>query len=243
MSGPVYGGGEPNTTWNTAAWDSNWQQPSPQGQGADYGPPGPGWGPGAEQDHPEGTSTSGKGGWILAGVLGVIALLAVGTLGFVMLSGDEADPSATSASADSSQGAAAGAGGQAATAAGGRGASAPTTTVTRVREATVRETPADGTYSGTGHQVGLRSGYRNYDLPMSMTFGGVPTVEYHSLNCSARLESNGFRDGAAHYTERVTRGSCDQNGTWEIRIQSDSKILVEYDPPSAGYVVTGTFTK
>lgn len=249
MGGPVSGGGEPDNTWDAPSWDAGWQQPGPQhysqgqgqGQGQGHAEVGVGWAALVGQEGFQHEPKKGKGGWIAAGLLGVVALVALGALVFVMLSGgQEESPSASGAT----QWVAPGDSGATAAAAGeGQSHSAPTTTVTRVREAATRQEPAAGTYSGTGDQVGLRSGYRDYELPISMTFGGTPTVEYHSLNCTARLESNGFRDGAAQYTERVTRGGCDQDGTWSIRIQSETKIHVEYHPPSGGYEVTGTFTR
>jgi hypothetical protein len=45
------------------------------------------------------------------------------------------------------------------------------------------------------------------------------------------------------YRESITSGTCDNNGTWKVLVDSSTAISVGYTPPSGRYTVSGRLTR
>lgn len=104
--------------------------------------------------------------------------------------------------------------------------------------------PTSGTYTGYGNQRGLTGSGADKSYSVEMVFSsGGSSIRYPSLSCAGRLQPVGFDQGRRVYRENMTTGHCDNNGTWLITVDSDTKLSATYRPPSGRYVVAADLTR
>lgn len=110
---------------------------------------------------------------------------------------------------------------------------------TAVQTAGSGRVPESGNYAGWAYQRDANGVRLDNDYLIEMVFSAAgSTVRYPELSCAGNLVPNGFNNGKRVYTEVITSGNCDNNGTWEVDVQSDYHLEATYFPLSGRYLVT-----
>lgn len=101
--------------------------------------------------------------------------------------------------------------------------------------------PESGTYYGYAYQRDMNGVRLDDDYLVEMTYSGAgSTIRYPELGCTGNLIPQGFNEGRRVYTEVITSGTCDNNGTWEVDVQSDYHLEATYRPQSGRYFVVAS---